>query len=264
MGISLKNKVAIITGASSGMGKEIALMMAKKGAIPVLVARRMEKLLEIQAAIEKSGGEAFTIPADITKTEEVDQLFEKVIEKYGRLDILVNNAGFGMICLLEDIPLQDFHDIVNTNLVAPFYLCKKALPLMKKQGNGHIINISSVIGRRGMPHNSAYCATKFGLIGLTESLRVENMGTPVKISLVNPGLTNTEFKTGVRNPARLTIKDTWQYGAPASKVAKAVIRCAKHPRREVYISWYDRFLIFFNSLFPGTLEHMLVLYRRFK
>ncbi len=260
----LEGKIVIVTGASSGMGKETAILLAQSGAIPILVARRADRLREIQSIIESQGGKSMIFPMDITNTPEIDTFIQKILATYGKIDILINNAGFGIICSLEDTPLQDFHDILNTNLVAPFYLCKKVIPLMKEQGNGHIINISSVIGRRGMPHNSAYCATKFGLIGLTESLRVEALGSPIKVSLVNPGLTNTEFKTGVRNPAQLLIKDNWVYGVPAQKVAKAILRCIRHPRREVYITWFDRLLIWVNNLTPGLLEHLLVLYRRFK
>jgi short-subunit dehydrogenase len=261
---SLKDKVVIITGASSGIGKETALLFALAGANVVLIARHEDKLQEVVSEIISYGGRAWGIVTDVADSTALEHMINKVIERYQQIDILVNNAGFGMLGSVEQTPLNEFRRIMETNLVGVFYLCQLVLPIMKKQGAGHIMNVASVIGRRATADSSAYCASKFGLIGFTESMQVEAIGTPVKISIINPGLTNTPFPRGMSNPANRNPGNSWSHGVSPVKVAKAILRCALHPRREVYITWYDRLLILINGLFPGLISSLLSLYRKMK
>ena len=260
----LKDKVIIITGASSGIGKETALVFAFAGAHVILVARREDKLQEVVAEIIRHGGHAWGIATDVADSTALEHMINKVMERYQRIDILVNNAGFGLLGSVEQTPLSEFRKIMETNLFGVFYLCQLVLPIMKKQGAGHIMNVASVIGRRATGNSSAYCASKFALIGLTESMQVEAIGTPIKISIINPGLTNTPFPSGMSNPANRNLGNSWSHGVSPVKVAKAILRCALHPRREIYITWYDRLLIIINSLSPGLITWLLSIYRKFK
>ena len=258
MSINLENKVVIITGASSGIGKATALAFAKENASVVLAARREDRLQELVNEIQNTGGKALVVKTDISKAEEVENLIQKTLNKFGRIDILINNAGFGVIALVEETSIQDMRDIVDTNLMGPFYTMRLAIPLMKKQGYGHIINISSVIGRIGTRWNSAYCATKFGLIGLTESALVESIGTPIHVSTICPGLTDTEIGLVKRDPKNHIQNNIWAHGVSAEKVARKIVHCAKYPKSEVYISWKERFLIFINSLSPALILQLRI------
>lgn len=262
MSISLENQIVIITGASSGIGKETAFAFARKKAKIVIAARREDKLKEIADEIQKSGGQVLIVKTDVAKFEDCENLIKTTLNKWGRIDILVNNAGWGVHASVEDTPIQDMKDIIDTNLMGPFYLMKLVLPIMKKQGSGHIINVSSVIGRRGIGMSSAYCTTKFALIGLTESLQVELRGTPVHASTICPGLTNTDFGNNMREPTQREKKNVWENGAPAIKVAQAIVRCAQKPKREVYITLRDHTMVLINALFPGFIECILAMYRK--
>ncbi len=261
MSYPIENKVVIITGASSGIGRETALAFAQEKAIVVLAARREDKLLEIASQIQNNGGQVLIVKTDVSKLTDVENLIKTTIDRFNRIDILVNNAGWGIHASVKDTPIQDMKDIFDTNLMGPFYTMKSVLPIMKNQKSGHIINVASVIGRRGMGMSGAYCSTKFALIGLTESLQVELHNKPIHASIVCPGLTNTDFGVNMREPVRTTKKNIWENGVPSAKVAHAIVRCAQKPKREVYITWYDHAMVYVNTLFPGFIEYLLTRYR---
>jgi len=262
MAYELKDKVVIITGASSGIGKATAWEFAREKAIVILASRKEEKLQELAEEIKKIGSQILVVKTDVSLSGEIEHLVNITLEKYGRIDILVNNAGFGNHSAVEDTPIQDMKDVLDTNLLGPFYAMRLVIPIMKKQGYGRIINISSVIGRRGIGFSGAYCASKFGLIGLTESTQVELRGSPVKICTVCPGLTDTDFGFNMREPVRQTKENVWAKGVPAKKVARVIVRCVKKPKREIYISWYDHAMVYVNALFPGFIEFILGIYRQ--
>jgi short-subunit dehydrogenase len=212
--------------------------------------------------IKKNGTKVLIVKTDVSKQDDVGNLVNTTLNIYGRIDILVNNAGWGVHASVEDTPVKDMKDIFDTNFMGPFNAMKLILPIMKKQRSGHIMNVSSVIGRRGIGYSSAYCATKFALIGLTESLQVELRNTPVRASIICPGLTDTDFGVNMREPTKREKKNVWATGVPATKVANAIVRCAKKPKREVYISLQDRGIVFVNTLCPGFMEYVLSKYRR--
>ena len=259
---SLENKVVIVTGASSGIGKETALAFAKEKSIVVLASRNLDKLTPLADEIKKMGAKVLVVKTDVSNQDDIQNLVNTTLNMYGRIDILVNNAGWGIHASVEDTPVKDMKDIFDTNFMGPFYAMKLILPIMKKQSSGHIMNIASVIGRRGIGFSSAYCATKFALIGMTESLQVELRNTPIHASNICPGLTDTHFGVNMREPIYRNKKNVWKNGVPSSKVANAIVRCAKKPKREVYISLQDRGIVFVNTLCPGFMEFVLSKYRK--
>ena len=161
MGKNLSNSVAIITGASSGIGRETAILLAQKGVKVTLAARREKRLEEVAGIINRLESEALVIPTDVSSQTQVERMIEKTLERFGRIDILVNNAGFGQLASIEETSPDDMREIMDVNFMGTFYATKATLPQMRKQRSGHIINISSVAGKRGFPFLGAYCATKF-------------------------------------------------------------------------------------------------------
>jgi NADP-dependent 3-hydroxy acid dehydrogenase YdfG len=191
-------RVAIIAGASSGIGWETALAYARKKWAVVLAARRADRLEELAQRCRREGGEALAVPTDVARQEQVEALVARAAESFGRIDVMVNNAGFGLGGRVHEISDRQMRDIFDVNFYGVFYGCKAVAPVMIRQRSGHIFNVSSVIGKRGTPLNGAYCATKFAVAGLTESMRVELAAWNVRVTLVCPGLTDTEFFDHVR------------------------------------------------------------------
>lgn len=262
---NLKNKVIVVTGASSGIGRATARNLAASGAIVIAVARNYERLKELQDETIKSNGIVSFYATDISIPENISNLIQSVMNQHKRIDGWINNAGFGILCFLEELPYTEFQNILNTNLLAPYQSMKQLIPIMRDQGGGVIINISSVIGRRGVPYYSAYCATKFALIGMTESVRAElGNSSPVKVCIVNPGLTNTNFGKHISNPSNLSIENNWIRGASPDKVSKTILKCLANPKPEYYVSWFDHLFIIVNTLFPSLISWGLRHYRRVK
>ena len=170
MARTIEDKVIIVTGASSGIGRALALALGRERARLVLVARRESRLKELQAEI---GGETLSLPLDLRDRAQVEQMIRSTKDRFGRIDVLVNNAGFGFLGSVESTPQSVVREIFDLNFEAPLLACQLVIPLMRAQGSGHIINVSSVVGRRAMPFGGIYCATKFALNGISESLRVE-------------------------------------------------------------------------------------------
>ena len=171
--MNLKDKIVLVTGASKGIGKNISITLAKEGAIVVLASRNKEMLEKVQEEIHSSGGKATVIPADISKEKEILNLFSNIRDQFGRLDILINNAAALITGGMLDFSLKDYDKIMDTNLRGLFMCCQQALKLMLPRKSGYIINISSVVGFKGYAGQSAYTASKHGVMGITKSLAAE-------------------------------------------------------------------------------------------
>jgi short-subunit dehydrogenase len=187
--MNLKGKTAVITGASSGIGRATALEMARRGANVVIGARRAQQLEEAAAACRALGVNATAVPTDVTKPEECRRL----IETAGRVDVLVNNAGFAIFDSVADAKLDELHALMNTNYFGTVHCTQAVLPQMLERREGTIVNLSSITGIMGFARMGGYCATKFALIGFTEALRDEVISRGVRVALVCPGTTDTEF-----------------------------------------------------------------------
>ena len=191
--MDLKDKIVLVTGASKGIGKNISIALAKEGAITVLTSRNKEMLEKTQKEIEFSGGIAMAIPADISKEKELSDLFGKIRDRFGRLDILINNAATIITGKMMDFSLKDYDTIMQTNLRGLYICCQQALKLMLPQKSGYIINISSVAGFKGYPGQSAYTASKHGVMGITKSLAAEVYKDGIFVAAILPGGVDTDL-----------------------------------------------------------------------
>jgi 3-oxoacyl-[acyl-carrier protein] reductase len=183
----LKDKVAIVTGSSSGIGKAIALRFGTEGAKVVVTARRMALCEQTVAQLTKAGGEAWAIQTDVADERQVERLIEQTVKRYGRLDILVNNAGVFGGKRLADTTTKDFDEVMNVNLRGTFFCCRAGFKHMKKEGGGTIINMSSVAGVQAWAGTGTYSASKHGIMALTKSLADEGRPHHIKVSAICPG-----------------------------------------------------------------------------
>ena len=189
----LRDKVVIITGAGSGLGRELSILLAQKDAIVILVGRREKKLEETAKLIEEVGGISDLFSLDISISAEVKDFFNSIKQKYSRVDILINNAGVGSFANLEDLEIKDIDRMIDSNLKGTIYFTREVLYIMKEKNSGQIINIISTAGMRGKAQESVYAASKFGVSGLTKSLQQELKQTRVKVTGVFVGGMQTEF-----------------------------------------------------------------------
>ncbi len=195
----MKNQVALITGASSGIGRACAIKFASEGARVALVARNADRLNEVVSAIKAQGGTAHAISADVTKESDIERVVRETIAAFGAIDVVVNAAGILASGNIENTKLQDWDYMMNVNVRAPFYLIQRAMPhLIERKGN--VVNVSSVTGIRAFPNVLAYCASKAALDQLTHCVALEVAGKGVRVNAVDPGVTVTQLhRTGGMN-----------------------------------------------------------------
>ena len=191
-----KDRVAIVTGSSSGMGEAIARALAAEGAKVVLAARRKPRLDAIVAEIEAAGGIAVGVPTDVTVEAEVEALFRSAIERYGKLDLVVGSAGVPQATRIEAMSLAEWHAVIDANLTSCFLAGREALKIMKPRGRGRVIFIGSVAARSPRPDAAAYVTAKYGLDGLTRALALDGRDHGVAVSVLHPGFTVTGFGPG--------------------------------------------------------------------
>ena len=249
----LRGTTVVITGATSGIGRETALEFVRAGARVVVAGRREDRLRELVVEIESRGGQAMAVRTDVADGSQVESLIEKTIEGFGRIDTLVNNAGVGMAAKFSDQSLEDFKRVMDVNFWGAVYACKAAVPQMKKQGGGVIINVSSIFGKRGMPFETAYCASKFALAGFSESLRVELMSEGIDVSAIFPGAVETEIFEAAANQTGMEIPNAIPK-FPAREMAKVIVRDARFPQPEVVMALDAMAINFFNTLAPGLVD----------
>jgi len=185
--MQLTGKVAIVTGASRSIGKAIAIAFAKEGAKLVLAARTVEGLEKTAAAMRAAGSEALVVPTDVKIEQQIENLFLKTIERFGRLDILVNNAGVFFGGPIDKIATEDWDNVIATNLRAAFLCTRAAFRIMKAQGGGRIINIGSISASRVRENNAPYSSAKFGLVGLTHTTALEGRQFNINCGILHPG-----------------------------------------------------------------------------
>ncbi|WP_164924846.1 MULTISPECIES: SDR family oxidoreductase [Thermodesulfovibrio] len=191
---SIKGKIALITGASKGIGLATAQKFANQGAQLALVSRSEELLNSIAEKIKKQFGvNVLSIPADISKTDEVERVFETLKSHFGKLDILVNNAGRGIFNYIENGSSKEWKEVIDLNLTGLIHCTHLAAKMMILQRSGHIVNISSVAGRVGIPGWSVYCATKWAVVGFSESIRKELIKYNIRVTVIEPGVVATQW-----------------------------------------------------------------------
>ena len=241
-----RDRVVLVTGASSGIGRATAVAFARDGARVAVSARREDKLRDLAKEI---GGVAF--PCDVTQVADVRRLVASTREKFGAIHVLVNNAGLGVYAKLEATSDEAFDLVMKTNLYGAFYVMREVLPILREQKCGQIINITSTLGRVAMPLMSAYCASKFALTALSDSLRVEVRRDGIDVIVVGPGVTETDFNRNAKveglkvNPA-----DSAPRRVGADSVARAILRASKKRKRHVYLNLDSKFLIWMHGFSP--------------
>ncbi len=193
MAIDLSNRVVAVTGASSGIGEAIALSCARAGAAVALAARRVERIELLAQRIEEEGAQAMAVPTDVGEEGQARAFIERAHAELGRLDVLVNNAGVMLLGPIENAPTEEWRRMIQANVFGVLYCTHAALPLMRSQGSGHIVNVSSVAGRVARAGSGVYNLTKFGVGAFSESLRQEAVALGVRVTLVEPGAVATEL-----------------------------------------------------------------------
>lgn len=247
---TLAQQIAIVTGASSGIGAATAWELAQRGARVVLAARRVAELETQANAISAAGYRAIAIPTDVTDTAQVTHLAQQTIEMFGRVDILVNNAGIALGRSFRDTPIQEITRILNVNLLGAILCTQAILPGMLERHHGSIISVASVAAH--LPIDPLYCATKYGLRGFSLSLQRELVNSGVSASIVSPGFVRTPMNEHM--PLRMPGPEI---------IAKAIADLAVHPRREVVVPWFYNLMIAGEHAFPSVADHIIRLTRHY-
>lgn len=209
--MKLDGRVVIVTGASAGIGEATARRLASRRARVVLVARRRERLDELEREIERAGGEALAVQADVTSAEDRKRLVGDTIAEYGRIDALVNNAGYGQRGPIELVPVEHIRRNFETNVFSLIALTQLVIPVMRDQGSGYIVNVSSVAGRVARPMSSVYDATKHALEAISDGLRGELAMFGIKVVIVEPGFIITEFVDVANRVSREVVEQAGPY-----------------------------------------------------
>lgn len=229
---TLQGKVALITGASSGIGEATALALAAQGAQVALAARRVERLDALTQQITGSGGSALPLTCDVADERQVHQTVQEVLDRWGRLDVLVNNAGIAILGPILNADTEEWRQAVNVNVLGLMYATHAVLPLMKKQGSGHIVNISSTAARVAPSGMGIYSATKWAVNGFSESLRQEALGYKVRVTVIEPGMVSTGLSDNITNEAAreaMAARLASMRALDASDIAAAVVYAVTQP-----------------------------------
>ena len=256
-------KVAIITGASSGIGMETAFALVRCGYAVVLAARREDRLEQVAGRCGDIADDAVVeaVVTDVSDRSAVERLVNGAVEKFGRVDVMVNNAGSGMFGRMHELPESEVRDLFDVNFYGVLYGCQAVAPIMIAQRSGHIFNVSSVIGKRGTPFHGAYCATKFAVCGLTDSMRVEMKPYGVKVTNVCPTLTATEFFDHSRMEPRAHSKyESESKMMPASTVGRKIAATVGKSKPELVFSAGGKFLVMLSALWPRATDWIMKIY----
>lgn len=248
---SIKGKVVIVTGASSGFGAAAARLFAKEGCKVVLAARRIERLEELAKEIRAAGGEALPVAMDVSQPAQIEAMVKAALDTYGQIDILYNNAGFGCLDWLENLdPVKDIQAQIMVDLLGVIWVARAVVPHMYRRRAGTIINMCSMAGWVAPPLYTTYSAAKFGVRGFTEALRREAMNFGVKVCIIYPSGASTEFGSHVgTSQAKQRFTTPAWLKLTAEDVARSVVGLAKWPRRQVVTPWWMTFSKFINSHF---------------
>ena len=224
----LKGKVAVVTGASRGIGQAAAVTLAQAGAAVVVTSRTEPELAELAARIERMGGQALAVSADLTQEGDVERLKAATLERFSRVDILINNAGVGKYGPLASLSAADYDWMMNTNMRASFLCTAAFLPGMLERREGWVVFIASVAGLKGLPHETVYCATKFAQVGFAQALDYETREQGVKVSVIAPGGVHTHFAIGT---GRTEDDPRFAGMMEAQDVAEAVLFAVTQPEK---------------------------------
>jgi NAD(P)-dependent dehydrogenase (short-subunit alcohol dehydrogenase family) len=253
---TLKNSVAVVTGASSGIGRATALEFAGRGATVVATSRRSNALTDVVEECRARGADALALPADVTDAHAVEQIARETAGRFGRIDIWVNNAAVTLFARLEEAPVDCWHRVIETNLFGTYHGIRAAIPWMREQGGGVIVNVSSVVSKVPTPNVSAYVASKYAMRALSDCVRQELLDVPgIAVCTVLPGPIDTPLfdqggnYTGRRpKPLKPVIA--------AERVAATIASCAAKPRDEVFVGASSGMVLGLRRIAPGLVERI--------
>lgn len=253
---AIKGSRAIVTGASSGIGRAVALELARHGADVIVLARRAERLDELVKEIQQFGARAEAVVGDITEPKTRQSAIDCAVERFGGLDILVNNAGIAASGRFEDASRERLHRIFEVNLFALMELTRDAIPLLKGGNKPIVVNMGSIVGHIALPNFTEYSAAKFAVRGFTEALRAEMFPSGVDVLLVSPATVETEIWDRMIEE---TGKTSWRAsrGATPEFVARRTVQAIRQGRREVLPGMYPKVVHFANRLFPSVVAWVM-------
>lgn len=254
--VDLTSRVVAITGASAGIGEAIARQLGARGACVALAARRVDRLTQVADGIRQAGGHAIVVEADVVSEADMNRLADEAMRAFGRLDVMICNAGIGYHGRFEETSVEAMRRVLDVNVLGTFYAAHAALRVMKLQGHGHIIAVSSVVGRRGIGGSSIYAASKAAQVTFIESLRAEFLGTAFHASVVFPVATTTEFHHAIERDFGHAISGRGPRQA-ADTVAASVVRCIESPQAEVYPHSGAWWLAVLNLLAPKQTDKVV-------
>jgi len=248
----------ILTGASSGIGRALAVELVREGARLVVVARRTEQLEKLASELAAAPGQVEPVAGDITSPEVRSALLERAQTEFGGLDLLINNAGTGAMGRFVEAAPERLRKVMEVNFFAAAELTRQAVPLLKAGQRPIVVNVSSVLGHRGVPGCAEYCASKFAMHGLSESLRAEFTQLGIDLLVVSPARTETEFfDVAIDAEGR-----PWPglHGWPADRVARQIALAIRKGKHEIVISPGGKALVWSSRLFPGIVDRVLARY----
>jgi len=230
MSDNIEGKVVVITGASSGLGEATARLLSMRGASVVLGARRVNRIKSLADELTASGGKALGITTDVTHYDQVKRLVDVAVQKYGRIDVMINNAGLMPSSPLERLKIEDWDRMIDVNIKGVLYGIAAALPYMKQQKAGHIINVSSVAGHKVRAGGAVYAATKHAVRALSEGLRQEVKPYNIRVMVISPGAVATELPDSVTEPdIAENMRKVYEIAIPAESFARAVVFAMSQP-----------------------------------
>jgi dehydrogenase/reductase SDR family member 7B len=255
----VKDKVVIITGASSGIGKALAVELAAAGAKVVIAARNNDKLNDLKNSLLNRNFEVYAVQADVSKEEDCKRLIAETINKYGTIDILINNAGVSMRALFEDVDLNVIRQLMDINFWGTVYCTKFALPYLLKS-KGSVVGVSSIAGYKGLPGRTGYSSSKFAIQGFLETLRIENLKKGLHVLIACPGFT----ASNIRNTA-LAKDGSMQGESPldegklmtAEEVARKIITAIQRKKHRLIMTTQGKLIVFLNKFFPKMMDKMV-------
>ncbi len=259
-GDGFKDKVVIVTGASSGIGKACAFEFSNNGARVVLASRNELGLKKVKEEIDKRGNRALVVKTDVRRVDDCMNLINKTVEEYGKIDVLINNAGISMRAVFEDLDLGVIRELMDTNFYGAVYCTKFALPYLLKQ-KGSVVSVSSISGLAPLPGRTAYCASKYAMDGFFNTLRLENMRKGLNVLIVHPGFTNSNIRSSALNKdgelQNKTPRKEHRMMA-AEKVAHIILRATLKRKKNLILTLQGKMVVWLYHGFPRLMDNVLV------